>query len=288
MSTAWNRGGSCSVERGFDSKPWHTCKTVIYLPCPLPLRKPFGTSAFLLLVLFLVLSAQLGYEGDAYGESSVNSWLAALLLILSGSPSAESAVDRQTVVVVVVLPVKNSMGSSFRNGRSVCARLRRRRRPTTWRLVESRSLRSRTRTDGAVLEASAKESLEPLWLVLIGHGTFDGRSAKFNLQGSDLIATDLAEWLKPFRRPLAVVNFAGERSFCQPAIRRGTRHSDGHQERTRAELRALWGTRLWHDCRRECGPGQGRPDVAAGSVRGSFVASRRYTISRGGWPASMR
>ena len=30
------------MERGSDSKPWHTCKTVIYLTCPLPPRKPFG------------------------------------------------------------------------------------------------------------------------------------------------------------------------------------------------------------------------------------------------------
>ena len=94
-------------------------------------------------------------------------------------------------------------------GGPLARRLRRKPRPTTWRLAESRSLRSRTENRlREALEASAKESLEPLWLVLIGHGTFDGRSAKFNLQGSDLGATDLAEWLKPFRRPLAVVNCA--------------------------------------------------------------------------------
>ena len=27
-----------------DSKPWHTCKTVIYLTCHLPPQKPFGAS----------------------------------------------------------------------------------------------------------------------------------------------------------------------------------------------------------------------------------------------------
>ncbi|MFO1487528.1 MAG: hypothetical protein U1F65_03530 [Verrucomicrobiota bacterium] len=44
-----------------------------------------------------------------------------------------------------------------------------------------------------------------LWLVLIGHGTFDGKSAKFNLRGPDLSADVLAAWLKPPKRPLAVV-----------------------------------------------------------------------------------
>jgi hypothetical protein len=42
--------------------------------------------------------------------------------------------------------------------------------------------------------------------VLIGHGTFDGKEAKFNLRGPDLSDTELAEWLKPCRRPLAVID----------------------------------------------------------------------------------
>jgi len=44
--------------------------------------------------------------------------------------------------------------------------------------------------------------------VLIGHGTFDGKEGKFNLRGPDLSATELAGELKPFRRPLAVINCA--------------------------------------------------------------------------------
>ncbi len=47
-----------------------------------------------------------------------------------------------------------------------------------------------------------------LWLVLIGHGTFDGRTAKFNLRGPDVAAKDLAEWLKPLQRPLIMINTA--------------------------------------------------------------------------------
>ena len=45
-----------------------------------------------------------------------------------------------------------------------------------------------------------------LWLVLIGHGTFDGKDAKLNLRGPDVSATELAEWLKPFQRPLAIID----------------------------------------------------------------------------------
>ena len=48
----------------------------------------------------------------------------------------------------------------------------------------------------------------PLWLVLIRHGTFDGKEARFNLRGPDLSAMDLAEWLQPFQRPLIILNTA--------------------------------------------------------------------------------
>ncbi len=45
-----------------------------------------------------------------------------------------------------------------------------------------------------------------LWLVFLGHGTFDGSEARFNLRGPDISAEDLASWLRPFRRPLAFID----------------------------------------------------------------------------------
>src|SRR5437899_457427 len=41
---------------------------------------------------------------------------------------------------------------------------------------------------------------------MIGHGSFDGKEARFNLRGPDVTATELALWLRPFRRPLAVID----------------------------------------------------------------------------------
>jgi hypothetical protein len=55
-------------------------------------------------------------------------------------------------------------------------------------------------------------SAAELWLVLIGHGTFDGKDAKFNLRGPDLSATELSAWLKPFHRPVVVINCASSSS----------------------------------------------------------------------------
>src|SRR5690606_10990909 len=45
-----------------------------------------------------------------------------------------------------------------------------------------------------------------LWLVLIGHGTFDGKVAKFNLRGPDIAASELGEWLKQVTLPTAIIN----------------------------------------------------------------------------------
>jgi hypothetical protein len=59
-----------------------------------------------------------------------------------------------------------------------------------------------------ILVNESKQTSAALWLVFIGHGTFDGRIAKFNLRGLDVSADVLAEWLKPFFRPVTVINAA--------------------------------------------------------------------------------
>ncbi len=57
-----------------------------------------------------------------------------------------------------------------------------------------------------ILAGQQQETVTPLWLILIGHGTYDGRTAKFNLRGADLSANDLADWLKPLHRPIAIID----------------------------------------------------------------------------------
>ena len=70
---------------------------------------------------------------------------------------------------------------------------------------EGPSDRARMQT---ALTDESKETTTALWLVLIGHGTFDGRTAKFNLRGPDISADDLARWLAPVQKPVAVINTA--------------------------------------------------------------------------------
>jgi hypothetical protein len=57
----------------------------------------------------------------------------------------------------------------------------------------------------ALLDAEPKESANELWVILLGHGTAEAKDAKFNLRGDDLAASELAAWLKPFRRTVVVV-----------------------------------------------------------------------------------
>ncbi|HEX8322415.1 MAG TPA: hypothetical protein VF595_00755, partial [Tepidisphaeraceae bacterium] len=73
--------------------------------------------------------------------------------------------------------------------------------PTTAPAIDKTSLESVLRREGSA-------SADPLWVVLIGHGTWDGREAKFNLRGQDVSDKELADWLRPIRRPLALINCA--------------------------------------------------------------------------------
>ena len=65
--------------------------------------------------------------------------------------------------------------------------------------------------------AASHEGVDLIWLVLIGHGTFEGETAKFNLRGPDVTAEELAEWASAIKAPLAVINCA---SASAPFINR--------------------------------------------------------------------
>lgn len=58
------------------------------------------------------------------------------------------------------------------------------------------------------LEEEPKEGTAPLWILFIGHGTFDGELAKLNLTGPDVSGKDLASWLEPFSRPVVFIDCA--------------------------------------------------------------------------------
>ena len=62
------------------------------------------------------------------------------------------------------------------------------------------------------------EGAAPLWLVYLGHGTFDGREAHLNLRGPDVSATELAQWLQPVQRPVIFVHGGSSAGPFLPAL----------------------------------------------------------------------
>jgi hypothetical protein len=69
----------------------------------------------------------------------------------------------------------------------------------------------------SLIENFKKKNAAPAWIVFIGHGTDNGKEAKFNLRGPDVSAAELADWLKPAQRPLVIVNTASASgAFIKP------------------------------------------------------------------------
>jgi hypothetical protein len=62
------------------------------------------------------------------------------------------------------------------------------------------------------------ESPAAVWLVLVGHGTSNGKEAHFNLEGPDVSAAELAAWLKPVKRPVVVINTSSSSAPFIPAL----------------------------------------------------------------------
>lgn len=136
-----------------------------------------------------------------------------LYVILAWSSCVATAEDtRQHVIVVIGAAGTEEFGQLFNDwatkwetaaasGDAACTVIGRDEKPDDYSKV-SEIIRS----------AAAAESPEPLWLVMIGHGTFDGRSARFNLRGKDVAAEELAEWLSAAKRPLAIINASSSSS----------------------------------------------------------------------------
>jgi hypothetical protein len=116
--------------------------------------------------------------------------------------------DRPSVIVVVGAPGEEEYGKSFEKSAGLWEQASREGGAKYRRVGVTNANATATDSDELkqILAAEPKEGTGELWLVLIGHGTFDGKEAKFNLRGPDLSVEALADWLKPFRRPLAVID----------------------------------------------------------------------------------
>jgi hypothetical protein len=133
----------------------------------------------------------------------------ALLLSVFPVSGADAPQRHLSVLVVVGAPGSPTYGEKFAQ------------ETTSWKAACAKAglkvitigseAESKVRTDAQALRESIEKVItteDALWLVLIGHGSFDGREAKFNLRGPDIVADDLASWLKPMKHDVAIIQTA--------------------------------------------------------------------------------
>ncbi len=154
-----------------------------------------------------------------------------LVLIIALALGAEEVdgtqeADRPTVIIVVGAPGVPEYGEQFHRWADRWQQAAEQSGAQCLRIGETPASASsaagdteqpdRERLESLLLE-EPKQSAAPLWLVLIGHGTFDGSRAMFCLRGPDVTAAVMAEWLAPYERPVVVINCA---SSSAPFINR--------------------------------------------------------------------
>jgi DNA-binding transcriptional MerR regulator len=133
---------------------------------------------------------------------AVRSVLAIAAILMSGICLAA---DRPHVIVVVGAEGTPEYGAKFREWAQRWESAAKKGQATTISIGASEENESdRSRLQTALKDAS--QGTSPLWVIFIGHGTFDGKTAKFNLRGEDIAAGELAQWLQPLERPIAIAN----------------------------------------------------------------------------------
>ncbi|QDV82318.1 hypothetical protein [Planctomycetes bacterium TBK1r] len=134
-------------------------------------------------------------------------WL--LLVVVGAVARADDAAKPVDVIVVVGAPGTDEFGEAFgqwsETWKATCQRA-----GLTMQLIgpagDDRETPDRDQLQAALKRSASADSVRPLWLILIGHGTWDGASADFNLVGPDVNAKELNTWLDPIGRPLVIAN----------------------------------------------------------------------------------
>ncbi len=171
-------------------------------------------------------------------------------------PEAAKPEPTTELVIVVGAPGTEEYGEQFESDAKSWRKLAQERK---WSIVELNSAPTTekvTQTNNAslnqhdqlrtALSQSIERQTKSLWLVLIGHGTSERGSHKFNLVGPDMTARELNDWLKPFTGSLVVVNcssasapFIPEMSGANRVVITATRSgSENNYSRFGAQLAA--------------------------------------------------
>ena len=139
----------------------------------------------------------------------------ALLLCLGATAgtaySQQSPEKPQAVVVVVGAQGDAKFGKQFQAWADAWQQAAGHTQLTVIGLGDEKAT-SREQLRQVIADFADDEKLEEVWLVLMGHGTFDGKRAKFNLAGPDVAATELQSWLLPVKQRTVILNCASSSS----------------------------------------------------------------------------
>ena len=133
--------------------------------------------------------------------------LLAVLLVLSFGSLGSAAESRACVIVVVGASGEKEFGEQFQQWaeRWEAAAKQAQADYLVIGLDEISEKPDRDVLQQRVASISTNSN-EALWVVLIGHGTYDGKTARFNMRGPDITGAELAQWLKPIERPIAIID----------------------------------------------------------------------------------
>jgi hypothetical protein len=148
-------------------------------------------------------------------KAAFAAWVLGLALLIGGisypaaSDSPAGAASGSKLILVVGAPGEPEYGSNFLAQAILWQKACQKARFSMTQIgLEDSAATNDLELLRQAITSEPIDGTQPLWLVLIGHGSFDGKEARFNLRGPDLTATNLASWLQPFQRPLVILNLA--------------------------------------------------------------------------------
>lgn len=133
--------------------------------------------------------------------------VAALCLLIASPLMAQEASDEsdQAVILVVGAGGTEEYAESFQlwadQWRQVSSHTK-----LTVIGVDEQKKQSKTQLQQAISESAKDDQFNEVWLVMIGHGTFDGKRAKFNLNGPDIEASELKSMLSQIEKRTVILN----------------------------------------------------------------------------------
>jgi hypothetical protein len=127
--------------------------------------------------------------------------------VLCHGAGAETNNGKATVVVLVGAPGEEDFGKAFHETASSWEKAARTAKANFVQIGGVNAMTTNALQDfRKTLARESSNTVDDLWIALVGHGTHDGRETKFNLNGPDLSASEMSNLLASIRRPVAVIN----------------------------------------------------------------------------------